>query len=234
MVEERPRRDDRPEKRAEELSHDLVDRVLSKISELEEKEEKETSRAKTRVGKKLKVPEKPRGFLKEKINLAVKVFSILVVLFTGGWYLVSKRVPVKTWLADRFSTLTNRVIREKDSVWIRRAVPRRLKEKKRPSLERKVIKDVVGIPVYAGAGRIKISGQDNVSTLNFITSDPMDRVVTFYIREMEGKGYSLVKADYWPGASIGHLLFSKNEKECTISLVENERGGVNVAISYIE
>jgi len=234
MVEERPSGDDKPEKRAGELSHEVVDRVLSKISELEEKEERETSRAKTRAEGKLRVSQEPRRSLKEKINLGVKVFSILVVLFTAGWYLVSKSVPVKTWLADRFSTLTRRVIREKDSVWIRREVSRRLNEKKRPSLERKVIKDVVGIPVYAGAGRMKISSQDNVSTLNFITSDAMDRVVTFYMREMARKGYGLVKADYRPGVSIGYLLFSKAGKECTISLVESERGGVNVAISYME
>jgi hypothetical protein len=51
---------------------------------------------------------------------------------------------------------------------------------------------------------------------------------------MEGEGYGLVKADYWPGADIGQLFFSKEGKDCTVSLVENERGGVNVAISYIE
>jgi len=234
MVEEEPRRDGRFEKRIGKLSHDLVDRVLSKISELEEEEEKETLRARTSTEAKPEVSPEPGRSLREKINLAVKIFSILIVLFIGGWYLASKKFPFKTWLADRFSILTHKVVREKDRVWIRRKIPGRLKGKRRPFPEPKAVEDVVGIPVYAGAGRTNISTQDNVSTLNFITSDSMDRVVTFYIREMERKGYGLVKADYWPGASIGQLVFSTGGKECTISLVENEGGGVNVAISYVE
>jgi len=98
----------------------------------------------------------------------------------------------------------------------------------------KIRKDVKGIPVYVGATGVKISSQDNVSTLNFTTSDAMNRVVIFYRREMERKGYVLVRDDYRPGDNIAGFLFSREGKECTISLVENERGGVNVAISYME
>lgn len=231
MVEEKPEDDDRFEKRAGKLSHDLVDRVLSKISELEEKEAlpEETS-----PEAQVEVSRRPGRPLKKRINFLVKIFSILVILFFGGWYLLTKRGPLKTWLGDQFSTLSSKVVTEKDSVWIRRKVPGLLKEKEIPFAEEQIGEDVKGIPVYIGAKRTNVSTQDNVSTVNFITSDPIDRVVTFYIKEMERKGYGLVKADYWPGAEVGQLLFSMDGKECTISLVENQIGGVNVAISYME
>jgi len=96
----------------------------------------------------------------------------------------------------------------------------------------KIRKDVKVIPVYIGASGVRISNQDNVSTLNFTTSDPMGRVVIFYKREMGKRGYRLVRDDYSPGSNIAQLLFSREGKECTVSLVENERGGVNAAISY--
>ena len=234
MAKEVPKRGARFGKREGKLSHPLVDRVLSKISEIQEKEEKETPQAKTPPEAEPEIPRKAKHSLRKKINLLVKVFSVSVVLFFGGWYLVTRSVPFKTWLVDRFSILTHRIIKERDSVWIRRKLPGRSRRKEFPLPEGKIEKDVKGIPVYIGASGIDITSQDNVSTINFITSDPMGRVVSFYLKEMERKGYGLVKADYWPGADIGQLLFSGEGKECTISLVENEGGGVSVAISYME
>ena len=234
MVEEVPKHGGKSGKRDIKLSHPIVSRVLSKISEIEKKEEEETSQLKTSSEVEPEIPKKVKRFIRRKINFMVKIFSISVVLFFGGWSLVTKSVPFKTWLVDHFSILTHKIIREKDTIWIRRGIPGALRGKEFSSLEGKIRKDVKGIPVYIRARKINISNEDNVSTLNFTTSDPMDRVVTFYIREMERKGYGLVKADYWPSAEIGQLLFSREGKECTISLVENERGGVNVAISYTE
>ncbi|MBA7506320.1 hypothetical protein ES706_05001 [subsurface metagenome] len=243
MVEEEPKRDDKSKKKEVKLSHPLVGEVLSKISEIEKKEEKkkekkeeekETSQEKFLGEGEFEIPKKVKSSLRKKINFMVKLFSILVVLFFGGWYLMAKRFPLKTWLVDRFSILTHKIIKEKDSVWIKRKIPGVLKEKEFFSLKRKIRKDVKGIPVYVRAGEVKTSSQDSISTLNFTTSDPMDKVATFYLREMEGEGYGLVRADYWPGADIGQLFFSKEGKDCTVSLVENERGGVNVVISYIE
>ncbi len=242
MVEEEPKHDDKSKKKEVKLSHPLVSEVLSKISEMEKKKEKEekkeekkgTSQEKFLWEPEFEIPKKAKRSLKKKINFMVKLFSILVVLFFGGWYLMAKRFPLKTWLVDHFSILTHKIIKEKDSVWIKRKVPGTLRGKEFPSPKRKIRKDVKGIPVYVRAGEVKTSSQDSISTLNFTTSDSMDRVVTFYLSEMEGEGYGLVKADYWPGADIGQLFFSKEGKDCTVSLVENERGGVNVAISYIE
>jgi len=239
MVEEEPKRDDKSKKKEVKLSHPLVGEVLSKISKIEKKEEKkeeekETSQEKFLGEGEFEIPKKVKSSLRKKINFMVKLFSILVVLFFGGWYLMAKRFPLKTWLVDRFSILTHKIIKEKDSVWIKRKIPGVLKEKEFSSLKRKIRKDVKGIPVYVRAGEVKTSSQDSISTLNFTTSDSMDRVVTFYLSEMEREGYGLVKADYWPGTEIGQLFFSKEGKDCTVSLVENERGGVNVAISYIE
>jgi len=242
MVEEEPKRDDKSKKKEVKLSHPLVSEVLSKISKIEKKKEKEkkkeekkkTSQEKFLGEEEFEIPKKVKSSLREKINFIVKTFSILVVLFFAGWYLMAKRFPLKTWIVDRLSILTHKVIKEKDSVWIKRKIPGALKEKEFTSPKRKIRKDVKGIPVYTEAKEVRTSSQDNVSTLNFITSDSMDRVVTFYLSEMEGEGYGLVKADYWPGADIGQLFFSKEGKDCTVSLVENERGGVNVVISYIE
>ncbi|MFB0526299.1 MAG: hypothetical protein ACETVO_02360 [bacterium] len=246
MVEEEPKGDDKSKKEEVELSHPLVSEVLSKISEIEKKEKKEEGKQDKMEEKKktpqekflgeeeAEIPKKAKSSLRKKINFMVKTFSILVVLFVGGWYLVAKRFPVKSWLVERFSILTNKIIKEKDSIWIKRKVPSVLKEKGFPSVKRKIKKDVKGIPVYIGAKEISTSSQDNVSTLNFATSHSMDRVVPFYLKEMEREGYGLVKADYWPGADIGQLFFSKEGKDCTVSLVENETGGVNVAISYCE
>jgi len=238
MVEEEPKSDDKFKKREVKLSHPLVSEVLSKISEMEKKEEKkeekETSQERFLEEEEQEIPRKAKRSLKKKINFMVKLFSILIVLFFGGWYLMSKRFPIKTWLVDHFSILTSKIIKEKDSVWIKRKVPSIVKGKEIPSVKREIRKDVKGIPVYMGAKEVGTSSQDNVSTLNFTISDTMDRVVTFYLKEMEKKDYGLVKADYWPGADIGQLFFSKGGKDCTISLVENEKGGVNVAISYIE
>ena len=250
MVEEEPKRDDKSKKKEVKLSHPLVSEVLSKISEMEKKKKKEEEKEEKKEEKKeeekgtpqekflgegeVEIPKKAKRSLRKKINFMVKTFSILIVLFFAGWYLMAKRFPLKTWIVDRFSILTHKIIKEKDSVWIKRKVPGAPKEKEFPSLKGKIRKDVKGIPVYTGAREVKTSSQDNVSTLNFTTPDPMDRVVAFYLREMDGKGYGLVKADYWPGADIGQLFFSKEGKDCTVSLVENERSGVNAAISYIE
>lgn len=242
MVEEEPKHDDKSKKKEVKLSHPLVSEVLSKISKIEKKKEKENKKEEKKgtsqekfIGEgEFEIPKKAKRSLKKKINFMVKLFSILVVLFFGGWYLMTKRFPLKTWVVDRFSILTHKIIKEKDSVWIKRKIPGVLKEKEFPSLKRKIRKDVKGIPVYVRAGEVKTSSQDSISTLNFTTSDPMDKVATFYLREMEGEGYGLVKADYWPGADIGQFFFSKEGKDCTVSLVENEKGGVNVAISYIE
>lgn len=234
MVEEVPKRGARSGKRVVKSPHPLINKVLSKLSEIEESKGKETSQVEISLEAQPETPNKVGRSLRKKINFLVKVFSILVFLSFGGWYLVSKSVPFKSWLSDYVSILTQNIIREKDTVWIKRRIPGALRKKEFSSLKGKIRKDVKGIPVYMGARGIRLSTQDNVSTLNFITSDPMDRVVTFYIREMERKGYGLVKPDYWPGAEIGQLLFSREGKECTISLLENERGGVNVAISYTE
>jgi len=234
MAEEGPKGGAKSEKRETELSHALVNRVLSTISEIEQKEEKETSQAKTSLEAEDEVPKEAKHNLRKKINFVVKVFSILLVLSFGGLFLVAKSGPLKTWLVDRFSILTHKIIREKDAIWIRRRVPGALRKKEFSTGERKIRKDVKGIPVDIGAKRIRIYSQDNVSTLNFVTSEAMDRVVDFYKREMEGRGYGLVMDDYWPGANIAQLLFSRAGKECTISLVENEIGGVSVAISYTE
>jgi len=195
---------------------------------------KENSQAKTSLEAASEIPKKVKRSLKKKINFAVKTFSILIVLFFGGWYLVSKSGPFKTWLIDRFSVLTHKIIRERDTVWIRKKVPGGLRKKEFPSLKGKIRKDVKGIPVYIGVSEVKISGQDNVSTLNFTTSDHMGRVVIFYKREMGRRDYRLVGDDYSPGSNIAQLLFSREGKECTVSLVENERGGVSVAVSYTE
>lgn len=242
MAKEVPKGSDKSKKRTVKLSHPLIGEVLSKISEIEKKEEKkkekkeekETPQEKFLREAESEIPKKAKPSLKKKINFVVKIFSILVVLFFGGWYLMSKSFPLKTWLADRFSILTHKVIKEKDTVWIKRKVPGVPSKKEFPSLKGKIRKDVKGIPVYIRAREVRTSSQDNVSTLGFTTSDPMDRVVAFYVKEMDRKGYGLVKADYWPGADIGQLFFSKEGKECTISLVENERGGVSVAISYVK
>lgn len=239
MVEEEPKHDDKSKKKEVKLSHPLVSEVLSKISKIEKKKEKKEEKKRTSQEKFLgeeefEIPKKAKRSLKKKINFMVKIFSILVVLFFGGWYLMAKRFPLKTWLLDRFSILTHKIIKEKDSVWIKRKVPGALKKKELSLLKGKIRKNVKGIPVYVRAGEVKTSSQDSISTLNFTTSDPMDKVATFYLREMEREGYGLVKADYWPGTEIGQLFFSKEGKDCTVSLVENERGGVNVAISYIE
>jgi len=246
MEKEVPKGSAKSKKRAVKLSNPLIGEVLSKISELEKKEEKKKEKEEEKKEEKetpqekflweaeSEIPKKAKPSLKKKINFVVKTFSILVVLFFGGWYLMSKSFPLKTWLADRFSILTHKVIKEKDTVWIKRKIPGAPSKKEFPSLKGKIRKDVKGIPVYIGAREVKTSSQDNVSTLGFTTSDPMDRVVAFYVKEMDRKDYRLVKADYWPGADIGQLFFSKEGKECTISLVENERGGVSVAISYVE
>jgi len=234
MAEEVPKHGDKFRKKEIKLSHPIVSRVLSKISEIEKKEEEETSQLKTSLEVEPETPKKAKRFIRKKINFMAKIFSISVILFFGGWCLVTRSVPFKTRLVDRFSTLTRKIIKEKDAIWIRRKIPGALKGKESSFLEGKIRKDVKGIPVYIGARKINILNEDNVSTLNFTTSDPMDRVVTFYIKEMGKRGYGLVKADYFPGAEIGQLLFSLEGRECTISLVENERGGVNVAISYIE
>lgn len=238
MVEEEPKGDDKYKKKDVELSHPLVSEVLSKISEIEKEEkreeEKETIQEKFLSEEEAKIPGKAKSSLKKNINFIVKTFSILIVLFFAGWYLVVKRFPIRTWIVDRFSILTNKIMKEKDSVWIKRKLPGTRKEREFPSITRKIIKDVQGIPIYMEAREVNTSSQDNVATLNFTTSDSMDRVVPFYLREMESKGYGLVKADYWPGAEIGQLFFSKEGKDCTVSLVENETGGVNVAISYTE
>ncbi|MFQ5866711.1 MAG: hypothetical protein ACE5IT_01800 [bacterium] len=234
MVKEIPKRGREFGKRAAKLSHPLVSKVLSKISEIEEKEEKENPQAKTSSEAQPEIPKKPKGSLKKKINFTVRIFSILIVLSFCGWYLVSKSGPFKTWLVDRFSILTHKIIRKKDTVWIRRKIPGELRKKDFSSLKGKIRKDVKGIPVYIGVSEVKISGQDNVSTLNFTTSDPMSRVVIFYKREMGSRGYRLVGDDYWRGSNIAQLLFSREGKECTVSLVENERGGVSVAVSYTE
>ncbi|MEE9315957.1 MAG: hypothetical protein V3U97_02495 [bacterium] len=238
MVEEEPKHDDKSKKKEVKLSHPLVSEVLSKISKIEKKKEKEekkgTSQEKFLWEPEFEIPKKAKRSLKKKINFMVKLFSILIVLFFVGWYLMAKRFPLKTWVVDRFSILTHKIIKEKDSVWIKRKIPGVLKEKEFPSVKRKIRKDVKGIPVYVRAGEVKTSSQDSISTLNFTTSDPMDRVVPFYLKEMEKEGYGLVKADYRPGADIGQLFFSKEGKDCTITLVEDETGGVNVVISYIE
>ena len=238
MVEEEPKSDDKSKKKDVELSHPLVSEVLSKISEIEKeekrKEEKETIQEKFLSEEEAEIPGKAKRSLRKNINFIVKTFSVLIVLFFAGWYLVVKRFPIRTWIVDRFSILTNKIMKEKDSVWIKRKLPGTRKGREFPSITRKIIKDVQGIPVYIGAKEVNTSSQDNVSTLNFTTSDSMDRVVPFYLREMESKGYGLMKADYWPGAEIGQLFFSKEGKDCTVSLVENETGGVNVAISYTE
>lgn len=245
MVGQEPKGDDKFKKKEVELSHPLVNEVLSKISEMEKekkeekKEEKKQDEEGTRQEKFLEerefeISRKARASLRKKINFIVKSFSILIVLFFAGWYLVAKRFPVKSWLVDRFSILTNKIVKEKDSVWIKRRIPGTLKERELPTVRRESRKDVNGIPLYIGAREVSTSSQDSVSTLNFTTSDSMDRVVPFYLKEMESKGYGLVKADYWPGAEIGQLFFSKQGKDYTVSLVENETGGVNVVISYCE
>jgi hypothetical protein len=234
MAEEVPKGGAKSGKREGELSHPLVNKVLSTISEIERKEEKETSQAKTSLEAEEETPEEAKHRLRKKINFVVNVFSILVALSFAGWFLVAKSIPLKTWLVERFSILTHRIIREKDVVWIKRRVPAALKKKEFSTGEGKIGKDVKGIPVDVGARGIRIYSQDGVSTLSFVTSEPMDRVVNFYKREMERRGYGLVKDDYWPGGNIAQLLFSGAGKECTISLVENETGGVSVAISYTE
>jgi len=234
MVEEVPKRGDRSGKRVVKSPHPLINKVLSKLSEIEESKEKEASQVEISWEAQPETPNKARGSLRKKIDFLVKVFSILVFLSFGGWYLVSKSIPFKGWLSDCLSILTRNIMREKDTVWIKRKIPGAPRKNEFFSLKGKIRKDVKGIPVYMGARGIRLSSQDNVSTLNFITSDPMDRVVTFYIRQMEREGYGLVKADYWPGATIGQLLFSWEGKECAINLVKNEEGGVNVAISYME
>lgn len=242
MVEEEPKGDDKYRKRDVKLSHPLVSELLSKISEIEKEEkreeekeeEKETIQEKFLSEEEAEIPGKAKSSLRKNINFVIKTFSILIVLFFAGWYLVVKRFPIRTWIVDRFSILTNKIMKEKDSVWIKRKLPGTRKEREFPSITRKIIKDVQGIPVYIGAREVNTSSQDSVSTLNFTTSDSIDRVVPFYLREMESKGYRLMKADYWPGAEIGQLFFSKEGKDCTVSLVENGTGGVNVAISYTE
>ena len=238
MVEEEPKGDDKSKKKDVELSHPIVNEVLSKISEIEKEEkkeeEKETTQEKFLSEEEPEIPGKAKRSLRKNINFIVKTFSVLIVLFFAGWYLVVKRFPIRTWIVDRFSILTNKIMKEKDSVWIKRKLPGTRKEREFPSITRKIIKDVQGIPVYMEAREVNTSSQDNVSTLNFTTSDSMDRVVPFYLREMESKGYGLVKTDYWPGAEIGQLFFSKEGKDCIVSLLENETGGVNVAISYTE
>ncbi len=93
-----------------------MDEVLSKISEMEKErekkeekkeekkqEEKETLQEKFLEEREFEIPRKARGSLRKKINFMVKIFSILIVLFFAGWYLVAKRFPVKRWLVDRFS-----------------------------------------------------------------------------------------------------------------------------------
>jgi len=234
MAEEVPKGRGPSEKRGGKLTHPLVDRVLSKISQIEQKEEKETLPAKAPVQAKPEIPREAKYSLGKKINFVVKVFPILAVLSFSGWYLVSKSAHLKIRLVEGFSNLTHGIIREKDAIWIRRKVSGAVRKKGFSFPEVKIRKDVKGIPVVIGASEINVYTQDNVSTLNFVTSDPMDRVVTFYIREMERRDYRLVKADYWPGSDIGLLLFSREGTECTVNLVENERGGVNVAISYAE
>jgi len=241
MVEEETKGDDKYKKKDVELSHPLVSEVLSKISEIEKEEKREEKKEEEKktiqekfLSEEAEIPGKAKRSLRKSINSIVKTFSILIVLFFAGWYLVVKRFPIKTWIVDRFSILTNKIIKERDSVWIKRKLPGTRKGREFPSITRKIIKDVQGIPVYIGAREVNTSSQDNVSTLNFITFDSMDRVVPFYLKEMESKGYGLVKADYWPGAEIGQLFFSKEGKDCTVSLVENETGGVSVAISYTE
>ncbi|MDH5174998.1 MAG: hypothetical protein OEW43_07075 [Elusimicrobiota bacterium] len=240
MVEEEPKDDDKSKKKEIELSHPLVNEVLSKISEIEKKEkkeekeeERETPQEKFLGEEEAEIPRKAKRSLK-KISFVMKTFSILTILFFAGWYLMAKRFPIKSWVANRFSTLTSKIMKEKDSVWIKRKITGTRKGRELPAVTRKIREDVKGIPVYMGARQVSTSGQDNVSTINFTTSDSMDRVVPFYLEEMESKGYGLVKADYWPGAEIGQLFFSKDGKDCTVSLVENETGGVNVAISYTE
>jgi hypothetical protein len=247
MVEEEPKGDDKSKKKEVELSHPLVNEVLSKISEMEKEEEKkeekkeenkqeekETAREKFLEEGEFEISQKAKGSLRKKINFMVKTFSILIVLFFAGWYLVAKRFPVKSWLVDRFSILTHKIMKEKDSVWIKRKVSGRRKGRELPTVRRESRKDVNGIPLYIRAREVSTSSQDSVSTLNFTTSDSMEIVVPFYLKEMESKGYGLVKADYWPGAEIGQLFFSKEGKDYTVSLVEKETGGVNVVISYPE
>jgi len=234
MAEEISKGSGRYGKRDREISHPLVNKVLSKISEIEEKEEKEIPRAKTPSGGGPEIPKRVKSRLGKKISFILRTFSILVVLSFGGWYLVTKSVSLKNWLINRSSILSGKIVGEKDTIWVRRKILGLPKEKVRSLLARKIRRDVKGIPVYLGASRIRVSSEDNLSTLNFATSEPMERVVAFYIREMEKRGYALVKADYWPGGSIGQLVFSTEGKECTVNLVENETGGVSVAISYTE
>ncbi len=248
MVEEEPKDDDGSKKKEIELSHPLVNEVLSKISEIEKEEkkkekeekekkegkegEKETPREKFLAEEEAETPRKAKPSLKKKISLVMKIFSILIIIFFAGWYLVAKRFPIKSWVAERFSVLASKIMKEKDSVWIKRKISGTRRGKELPSVTRKIREDVEGIPIYAGARQVTTSSQDSVSTINFTTSDSMGRVVPFYLEKMESKGYGLIKADYWPGAEIGQLFFSKDGKDCTVSLVENETGGVHVAISY--
>jgi len=234
MAEEVPERGDKFGKRERKISHPLVTRVLSKISESQQEKARKTTQEKTPLETETALPGETTASLRQKVNLLVKAFSILVVLFFGGWYIFTKSFPLRALLGDHFSILGRDIITEKDRVWIRKKIPQRLKAKVDSFMQAGIKKDVKGIPIYLGATSIKVSNQDNLSTLNFTTSDPIDRVANFYMREMEKKGYGLVRADYWPGANVGQLLFSREGKECNINLVENERGGVNVAISYIE
>jgi len=234
MAEEVPERGAKFGKRERKISHPLVIRVLSKISESQQKKEKETTQEEAPLETETALPGETTASLRQRANLVVKIFSILVVLFLSGWYIFTKSFPLKALLGEHFSILGRDIVTEKDRVWIRKKIPQRLKAKVDSFKQAGIKKDVKGIPIYMGATNIKVSNQDNVSTLNFTTSDPIDRVANFYMREMEKKGYGLVRADYWPGANVGQLLFSREGKECNINLVENEHGGVNVAISYIE
>jgi hypothetical protein len=233
MEEESEKQSNESRERDIRLSHPVVRRVLSKISQMERKKEEESLGRETSKEEEAEPRGKDRRVTR-KINSVVKIVSLLVVLFFAGWFLVMRPNGFKTWLVDHYSILTHKVIEGKNSVWIKKKIPITLKRKEASSPKGKAEKDVQGIPVYIRATRIKIFNQDNVSTFNFTTSDPMDRVVNFYLKEMEGKGYRLVKNDYFPGVEIAQLVFSQEGKDCTISLVQNENGGVNVAISYIE
>jgi len=234
MAEEVPERGAKFGKRERKISHPLVIRVLSKISESQQKKERKATQEEALLETETALPGETTTSLRQKVNLLVKAFSILVILFFSGWYIFTKSFPLKTLFGDHFSILGRDIVTEKDRVWIRKKIPQGLKAKVDSFKQAGIKKDVKGIPIYIGATSIKVSSQDNLSTLNFTTSDPIDRVANFYMREMEKKGYGLVRADYWPGASVGQLLFSGDGKECNVNLVENERGGVNVAISYVE
>jgi len=214
------------------FSHPVVSKVLSKIAEIEKAKAEEASQVKAEqervVAKEAKSP------LRRKISRMVKVFLISLAFCSGVWYIATKSSLLKNWLLESFSILSGKIVGGRDTVWIRREVPGPPADKEFYSLEGKIKKDARGIPLYLGARGIRSTSEDNISTINFVTNGPIDRVMVFYKKEMEKRGYGLVKEDYSPGSNIGQFFFSREGKECTISLVKNGTGAVNVAISYME